>query len=336
MNTKQWMEEIKTEILHTAQALGQENLADTTHRLRQYVTILEALQQLAGPHEPESRRSAGDIVEINDPINHLYQGRFSRKLSGGTIGSAQIFVPESVVRNQRIDEGDWVRAKAIKSIVQKSGNLRTLYEYTIVQKNEEITEGNRTLLRFCKVEYDPQEDHLFLDTPEYGRLPIADSDARHLDIGEGDLVDFAFYKNEAEKGKAIWKYKLPPVPIRIPEAERLDRTMAKQFFPERSYVVVGELKEALRVQEEIEENGGLVSFLTGDERFDIMERIGTAGDTVVVVLDTVTPHGLNKINDIGEKYRLPMLFTRDAEAEPFLQLLMEENPVVPGVEPYVQ
>lgn len=75
-------------------------------------------------------------------------------------------------------------------------------------------------------------------------------------------------------------------------------------------MIVGELQDALRVQEEIEEYGGDVSFLTGDERFDIMERIGTAGITVVVVLDALTPHGLSKINDISEKYRLPVLYTK--------------------------
>ena len=93
--------------------------------------------------------------------------------------------------------------------------------------------------------------------------------------------------------------------------DTLNVPAAQAFFPARSYVIVGELQDALRVQEEIEEYGGDVSFLTG------------------VVLDALTPHGLSKINDISEKYRLPILYTKNTDAPRFLTLLMETEPITP-------
>ncbi len=333
MDTKKWLEEIKREMDKTLRNMQADTLPADADTLAQYVKILEALGKLSGNQtETNAQTEAGEMHEVKDEINHVYIGRFKRELSGGTIGSFRIFVPESIVRNLRLEHGDWVRAKAIKSVILKNGNLRTMYDYSLAQKAEEKQECRRRMFAFAETRYDPYEDLLYIEEKadeDTRRIPLADNDIRNLDIGEGDLIDYAYYENELEKGRAVWKYKLPGKPVEPGTEDTLNVPAAQAFFPARSYVIVGELQDALRVQEEIEEYGGDVSFLTGDERFDIMERIGTAGDTVVVVLDALTPHGLSKINDISEKYRLPVLYTKNTDAPRFLTLLMETEPITP-------
>lgn len=329
MNAKRWTEEIKKEIVKLANSMNEDSMEQDTGTLRQYVNILDALQKLPANEAQVAASTDGEMQEMKDDVNHVYIGRFRRELSGGTIGSFRIFVPESVVRNLRMEEGDWIRAKAVKSVVLKNGNMRTMYDYTLAQKTDETVQSSRSVRPFCRVSYDPYEDRLYIETEDLERIMIADNDVRHLDLGEGDLVDYAFDPDEPFAGRVVWKYKLPVVPADPEETGEIDIDKARLFFPERSFVVVGELQDALRIQDEIEEHGGLVSFFTGDERFDIMERIGTSADTVIVILDSVTPHGLSKINDIGEKYRLPMLYTRDTKTEALLKMLIDGRAEVP-------
>lgn len=331
MHKKQWMDEITREIIRTANTLNEENAEQGVQNLRHYITIWEALRQLPDKDTKDSGRDPGEIRESRDEANQVYIGQFQRQLSGGTLGSFRIFVPESVVRNLRLAQGDWVRAKAMKSIVVKHGMLRTLYDYSVVRKEEGEEESDRMTLPLCRVKYDPYEDTFFLDTKGLGRIAIGDHDVSQLDLEEGDRVDYAYRRGEPARGRVVWKYRLPSDPVELQEPDRpVDALQAEGFFADRSLVIVGVMKEALKMQGEVEEYGGLVSFLTGDERFDIMERIGTSCDTVVVILDALTPHGLNKISDIGKKYALPMLFTRDRSPEEMVQLLLENRGTVPG------
>jgi preprotein translocase subunit SecA len=103
-----------------------------------------------------------------------------------------------------------------KSVILKNGNLRTMYDYSLAQKAEEKQECRRRMFAFAETRYDPYEDLLYIEEKadeDTRRIPLADNDIRNLDIGEGDLIDYAYYENEPEKGRAVWKYKLPGKPV---------------------------------------------------------------------------------------------------------------------------
>lgn len=330
------LNEIKNEMMSILSKMDSSTLTGDFEKLSAYLSILKGLKELPAESpkggklelaDPESGR------EIKDEVNHLYIGRFKRELTGGTIGSFRIFVPESVVRNLRLQEGDWVRAKGLKSVVMKNGNLRTLYDYSVAKRIKEPLLTPRRELSYVRVQYDESALLYYIDVTErlenYGRLVISERDMHNLDVSEGDLVDYAYFEDEPTTGKVVWRHKLN-VPIQEPvESSELPAfAEASAHFRDRSYVVVGTMKEALVAQEAIEDFGGQLGFLSGDEHSDVMERVATDADEIIIIVDSIAPAGLRKIREIGGQNRLPMRYLQDCNTNTMLMTLLKKEAII--------
>lgn len=328
------LEEIKKDIVASVSTLRIETLSREVRKLSSYISILQAINDL--PEESNSKDESASLdtsgtEEVKDDINHLYTGRFHRELTGGSVGSFRVFVPESVVRNLRLQDGDWVRAKGLKSIVLRNGNIRTLYDYTLLRRTTEILPSERKELNLIRVHYDDELSHHYIDVQDeienYDRLVLNERDIKQLEIGQGDWVDYAYYESEPSAGRVIWKHKLPYQLLEMTEPqEPPSLAEGAAFFRDKGIVVIGTLNDALPIQEAIEEYGGQLSFLGGDERFDTMERVAQAGDELVVVVDSIAPSGMKKVQDIAERLRLPILYVRDMDKNRFLVTLMHNEP----------
>lgn len=333
MDQKKLLEEVRQGIIRSAGQLRLETLRIETKKLNSYVLILQALSELIMHTESTEYSDAESegVTETKDEINHVYTGIFKRELTGGTIGSFKVFVPESVVRNQRLQEGDFVRAKGLKSIVLRNGNIRTLYDYSAIKRVSEPLPTSRRELNFICVQFDEQLGLFYIDVQDevenYDRLVLAERDVKQLEISQGDWIDYAYFENEPSAGRVIWKHKLGyQLQDAVNSVEAPSLVEGTSFFRDRTLIVVGTMQDALPVQEAIEEYGGEIGFLSGDERFDTMERVAQTGDELIVIVDSIAPYGMKKIRDIGEKLELPMLFIRDMEVNCFLATVMKSKP----------
>lgn len=210
---KKWLDEIRREIQSTCVHIQLENLEETSKRMRAFASILEGIHTLHTLDDDTEVFFADEqeVKDIQDDANQIYVGQFERELIGGRIGSAKIFVPESIVRRLSIEEGDWVRAKGNKTILLKNGSMRTLYDYVPLEKAEKIPETDRVQIEFQRVEYDDMDEVYYLQPTEDDfqgeRVVISEKDRRNLYIEEDDLVDYAYFKSDPFEGRLIWKHK---------------------------------------------------------------------------------------------------------------------------------
>ena len=153
------LQEVKRDMLDLIEELSFENLDSNTSIINQYISFLKNLKSLPN----KARNKAEDNIieirengfrEIYDEKSNIYLGEFKRELAGGTVGSFKIFMPEFIVRELDVKNGDWVRAKGVKSMVLKNGTIRTLHEFDIAQRIEKEKPTDRIELKFANVEYD--------------------------------------------------------------------------------------------------------------------------------------------------------------------------------------
>lgn len=213
MNQKLWLDEIKKDLEETVYTLNWGNLDDVSKKMTAYAKLLEGMAALQGIGNTTEVFFADEqeIKDTKDNLRQIYVGEFRRELVGGRIGSADIFVPESIVRKLSIEQGDWVRAKGVKSILMKNGAMRTLYDYVPLQKAEEAKDTGRIQIDFQRVRYDEDKKAFYIDpkTADFNDKPIVitEKDRRNLYLEEDDLVDYAYYKEAPYEGRVVWKHK---------------------------------------------------------------------------------------------------------------------------------
>ena len=180
----------------------------------------------------EPKEDIDELASIFDGEKELIGYPFERKLTGGFLikgtPSENIFVPESIIRELDIQEGDLVSAE----IKEGSRNNHRNYYYRIIEKNDKPIDTKRIEFKYGVVEFDVtssrfvvsediNKESLRLEGGEIMTYIITDREASQFSLVHGDIVDISWYEGSFEKAKVIWKHFIEDIPSKETESERI-------------------------------------------------------------------------------------------------------------------
>lgn len=335
------LERAKEDMLELVEELSFENLDNNASVINQYIAFLKNLKALPSKTQKKNNDNIIEIREDNlreiyDEKSNIYLGEFKRELAGGTVGSFKIFMPEFIVRELDVKNGDWVRAKGVKSMVLKNGTIRTLYEFDIAQRIENEKPTDRVELKFANVEYDSSLNAYYIQASYQEslsmRVMIPEKDVKTFDISEGDLVDYAYWEEELLDGKFIWKHQVDFDIVEPPKIIKQDnRKNGEELEYEETtllegmtIVVAGCESMKNTYEEVVNKNSGEFIFVTGDERPEFMERNIRDSDLIITIIDYIGHGGMNKVRDISKKHEIPIVYTRKMGRSSFLKIIKDK------------
>ena len=180
----------------------------------------------------EPKEDIDELASIFDGEKEFIGYPFEIKLTGGFLikgtPSENIFVPESIIRELDIQEGDLVSAE----IKEGSRNNNRNYYYRIVEKNDEPIDTKRIEFKYGVVEFDItssrfvvsediNKESLRLEGGEIMTYIITDREASQFSLVHGDIVDIAWYEGSFEKAKVIWKHFIEVTPSKETESQKM-------------------------------------------------------------------------------------------------------------------
>lgn len=142
------------------------------------------------------------FTPITSQDKRYIRDRFSQKLKGGMLGEA--FVPEKIIRELDLQDGDWVQASAHN----KHQPFR--YKFEILSKKTDPL-SVRNVAKKVPVITRNDLNYLFISVPdnEYGLkvdVKLSTQDVASFRIKEGDLIDYSYYDKKISDGRVIWKH----------------------------------------------------------------------------------------------------------------------------------
>lgn len=165
-----------------------------------------------------------EVNELNQKLTEkiskdgtIIEGYFNQKLKGGTIHkSKQIYVPEKIVRELALNNGDFVRA-IFQKYLDKYKN-RSEYKFEIIERTTKDLGSSREIVTMTPLKKHPELNRLFIEfTPDNSELPvtslISDYDISKYYLSEGDIIDYAYESTNPISGSIIWKYRIENLPI---------------------------------------------------------------------------------------------------------------------------
>lgn len=261
-----------------------------------------------------------DKVELGYPLSRNLYGGFL--LTGSS--SNAIFVPESIIRELDLEDGDIVSAE----IIPGGSNLKPFYKYSLVRKGTALKEANRKEFKFGIVDYDQELNQFYVeknssneklrveDTPT--RFMISQEDARQYNIKTGEIVDVSWYENNFTKGRVVWKYSIsemnsvketmqkkmlnykPSTPKTIEPKEEI-----KQDLFGRRICLVGVEPYHSEFKELIEARGGRLLALTSGTNKITMNAAIRKSDLVLVGISHTSHSASQYSNERAKHYNVP-------------------------------
>lgn len=263
----------KNEMKRTADELSKETIDDIRMRLLKQLEVYEYAQTLMSSPtvinsqskteeepteiEPTEEVSEADETEeatkenSDDPIDELARSFepekkayvFEKKLTGGflMVGSASsnVFVPESVIRDLDIKEGD--------KVSYEGGLPGGRLSFTVIDKSNR-TDSSIVEFNYGIVKYDKDLRKYYVDSDINGRdlrinyspqrFIINERDEENLSLQIGDVVDIRWYDGGFEKGRVCWKHKTQDI-------EDKRTSISKRILNHRSPKVEKEEKETI-------------------------------------------------------------------------------------------
>lgn len=351
-----YLQYLKSEMKEVIERLDLSNVSETAKKLRAYLRAVRVMSELPASEFTENSTEEVkrcEMQEIYDVENNIYIGEFHRDLAGGEFGSFRIFVPEKVIREMDVEEGDWVQARPIAAKTTK-GVSRTLYDYEIVRKAEEKIPTKRCELKFAVVEYEESLDLFYIYHREREGLPmklmIKERNAEAFRLEEGDLVDFAYWEGEEINGVVAWKH---PLDFDIREAPKpKPKTKTKEassdwkealeeiygsVFEGKTVVNIGFETMKTKYRDEVECRGGHFVYLTGDEKEGTLLSQSRDADLIVVFIEFVSHRAMYAVKGIAKQLDKKIVYMRKMGKESYVELLKsmllpEEAPTEPETE----
>lgn len=195
--------------------LSIENVSDQRVMMNHYFDLLENLILVKDPFLNDDDDEVQEIIQDDSKGDLLPTKpnifRVDRKLRGGYIPELNQFIPEGIIRNLNLDNGDLVRVESVPYSMDR-------YNFYFEKKGEGIPAPGRVQINYCLVEKDG--DLLVVNQSfengkqniRIGELPftfiVKDEDRRFFELQENDLIDIAYYDGKPETMKVIWQHQL--------------------------------------------------------------------------------------------------------------------------------
>jgi hypothetical protein len=320
------LEQTKQALVNVVDSLSLETLEESQRIINQYFDFLRTLKNLPTLESPEVIEEP--IVEVQEeevqPTEVLYT--FERKLRGGIVNGIEppYFIPEKLIRDMRLEHHDKIRI----ADTSKHGTL-TRYHFEIVEKANVGDPAGRVELSYCVVESRPTSyviskyanGEIIVDgTPL--TLTISPKDAQDFYLRNGDLIDVAYYENNLDSLKVLWKYEIresdpTPTITKKPATKKVEEPKEdidlESKFPVnlsllkgKTIVIVGSMYEKLKYQKAFDAIGMNLVHLTGDETKLRMRAQIKKADIIVVTTQYVGHNGSVPAAMYAKEFDIPL------------------------------
>lgn len=243
MNRDQIFDALLAELHAQLNSADPQNFAELRADIERYLDALAAVSKLPldTSRMPTQGRDAPDNnrPESNAPRNAPRSAPgylFERKLKGGWLPEAEIWVPEKFVRQLKLEHGDRVSI----TNTYEAGN-ETRYVYALAGKGPGGAPPDRIEVQFCVVE---EEAHRLTIQRTHGgaitvddvphKFIIREDDAESMHLVPGDVVDMAFYNENPETMRVLWKHPIGAQPEAAQQAQIPDKKVKKEAETARS------------------------------------------------------------------------------------------------------
>jgi hypothetical protein len=318
------LEQTKQALTSIINVLSLETLEENQRMISQYFDFLRTLNHLPNvapvaeqtptPKLDEPVAQVEDQAQLDDELC-----TFERKLRGGIIREIGegYFIPERMVRDMGLEHGDKVRIRD----TSKFGDL-TRYHFELAEKANMSDPQGRIQFNYCVVESTATSfilrrhaggDIMIDGYKDSLKLPIKDTQDFHL--CEGDLIDVAFYENNVDSIRVLWKHEVEAIPapskrVAVKKIEEPKEEVDWETkFPinlgllkGKTILIVGSMYEKAKYQRGFEAIGINLIHLTGDETKVRMRSQIKKSDIVVVTTQQVGHNGSVPAAELAKEY----------------------------------
>lgn len=314
---------LKTEVGMVDEPESQEAIQDieTPQEVEEVIqTVIDSDSDKMPVDEPQTVYDG--TSGISDSLRPMY--RVERKLRGAYIPEIDAFIPEKVLRQENIQHGDYVYAEPTGT--NSSGQKQFIYELAKKAPQKEEPEGRVEYL-YCPVEKDVYMyvvkrsgitgENIRLDEVPF-TIVINNDDLERFNIQEGDLVDVAFYKNNPDSARIVWKHDIQEnegllesvEPVKRNERSKKDFkednvTEVEQVFDGFTICIVGDKPNESSYKTLIEERGGTHLHVEPSWSSSRIETMIKKADVVVGLYDVSSHTGLEKVKEYCKEYNVP-------------------------------
>lgn len=336
---------MKKQIHAAADELTYENHRDIQDRINTAINILHHASSLPSIDSPSSvqqiqKSTNNESPEIEvlkeDPSRTPHV--FERKIKGGFIQELGAFVPETTVRDLDLKHGDMVYAKYIGE--QEHGPPK--YDIELAEHKSEGRNTNRIQVNYCIVEFDPtinryvvnktvHGDKIFLPGEELSQtILLPEDDTQQLHIKEGDIVDIAFYSNNTNYVRIIWKYPTEddnvhstPKPSSYYKESSASSNNIEQIFTGKTICMMGYEPGKSDMREEVEKRGGEFIWVSGREADTKLEASLDKADAVILMINHVGHRGTIHAVDYCKRNNIPVSTNKTFGRSSFVSIAEE-------------
>lgn len=320
MNKNYMVNEIKSEMKTCIDGMTGENLFERRGRIEKLFDLMELLYDI----ESDTTYSEAPQISAND--DDYYVGRVRLRLGGGTLGDDNVFIPEKVLRLQNIGEGDEVRAKVVKQ-VYNNNHLKNIYNYELLQKAEETPESERRVIPYARVLYDPDFRGLYIEGEgEEGslRINLEDVSLGNLNVGEGDIVDYAYWQRDPQGGRVIWIHNMDGENVLTTDYDNDLVPVDDDEFLEHLQLSVFGKGDVVTEQINALKDAGSDVVHVGEVSKESIESNLDGADLALVYLNSVQPADVKRIRDGVRKRDLDVLFIQDEDYDNLLAAIHDK------------
>lgn len=311
MNKEQILLDTKKQMTHLIQErLSMDTIDEVFIELNRFESFLRALKEIKvteiidTQNVEDSDEKTGDIVEEQIDIESsdkkverkAYQ--LTRQLRGGYLKEIEAFVPEGAIRMLNAEDGDYLYAT-------EKENGRYFYE---LAKKGERRDTSRREINFGTVRKDGSllvVDRTLLNGGEdikwnemYHSFVISDEDRLAFQLREGDIVDLAYYENNPNGARVIWKHDLhedecdEAAPLKSGAYKNKDgkkQEKTNELEGKTVFVLGCEPRRAV-FEQAVENAGGKFIWAEGTEGEDRLRKLVEQADIVVILIRFIRHH----------------------------------------------
>ena len=373
------MENILKETINTMKEtinkLDLTNIKETKEELRRYFIVIETIASFEKSTsaeklieeeivESEEEKPAFTITKkvieqkeletiTEEPVSEpalAYAFPFERKLSGGFLRTNNleddIFVPEKVVRELDISEGDMVFADEIAT--DYSGRVSYHYEVIEYTGEESKKDNGRRDFSFAIVEEDEStgrfviyenihKEKLRTEDGDITSYILNDKEIQQFNIYEGSIVDLAWYANAFDTARVIWHYHISDVQEeKATESKRIlsynkqnsssdkkVKVVVEQMLEGKTICLIGLEPYWSKYRELVEERGGNIELVESNRHKTSMTAAIRRSDLVVVGISHTSHAASQYANRRAKVYDVPFTSISGYGGETFLNAVLE-------------
>jgi hypothetical protein len=266
--------------------------------------------------------------------------RFERKLRGGLLPdlSGGYFIPESMIRELDISNGD-----ILEIVDSRPYGDSTRYTFRVVEKGDGFDTNGRVEIKYCIVDSlngylciqrDVHGEHLKLNGIPFSFV-LKENDVQDLRLVKSDIVDVAYYENNPDTIKVVWKHdssKVTPKSVQLKTKKENSKVQEKEekelpiensnLFIGKKILVVGAKPKEAGYRAILEALGSEVEVYAGTESKSRTRAAIQRSDAVVMVtahLGHGRSSGSPQVVNMCKRARVPFGFVENMGNESFVR-----------------